>query len=136
MPYRKWSNFPIYHRWLRVAWTRAKQAFPGKPCSEKFKKKKTFHAVNYDGLSLQIRQFSSWKVKEVALEKDQPFSPKKGNFFHCKLLPLVFVVCLFCLCSIRHATKICFVKVLSHFFFQTSFLRALYCFSFCIHKMS
>ena len=93
-------------------------------------RKITFHGVNYDGLSLQIRQLSSWKVKEVALGKRPAFFGKKGNFFHCKLFPLVFVVCLFCLCSIRHATKICFVKVLSHFFFQTSFLRALYCFSF------
>ena len=100
-------------------------------------RKRAFQGVNYDGLLLQSRQLSSWKVKEVALGKRPAFfGKKKGIFFHCKLLPLVFVVCLLCLCSICHATKIFFVKVLSHFFFQTSFLRALYCFSFCIHRMS
>ena len=94
-------------------------------------RKKTFHNVNYCTMDCRYKSDSSLhgRLKRWLWEKDQPFSAKKkGIFFHCKLLPLVFVVCLFCLCLICHATKICFVKVLLHFFFQTCFLQASYFF--------
>ena len=112
-----------------------KQAFHGKPCSEKHKKKNiSRRKLLYDGLSLQIRQLSSWKVKEVALGKRPAFfGKKKGIFFHCKLLPLVFLVCLFCLCLICHA-KFALWKYSCISSFKRVFCE--HSISFYIHKMS